>query len=144
MWPNCTYCTVLYLHCPIYAEIPSPTSTPWTFNMAWPKSQNHTLFIWLISMCLSKNTITFILCQSLVCSFSSCVGLREYLASDLDKYHCPRCEPVYGPSLRKCGIIASVTEQQVFIFSQTADNSWPHLTVSFETSPTWRARSLYL
>ncbi|XP_021927667.1 lysine-specific demethylase 7B-like [Zootermopsis nevadensis] len=31
----------------------------------------------------------------------SCVGLREYLCNDLDKYHCPRCEPIYGVSLFK-------------------------------------------
>ncbi|XP_069693669.1 lysine-specific demethylase 7B-like isoform X2 [Periplaneta americana] len=31
----------------------------------------------------------------------SCVGLREYLSYDLDKYHCPRCEPIYGHSLYK-------------------------------------------
>ncbi|XP_066997900.1 histone lysine demethylase PHF8 isoform X2 [Anabrus simplex] len=31
----------------------------------------------------------------------SCVGVQEYQSVDLDKYHCPRCEPAYGPSLFK-------------------------------------------
>lgn len=35
-----------------------------------------------------------------VCSFR-CVALKEYMAIDLDKYHCPRCETMCGPSLSK-------------------------------------------
>ncbi|XP_011162407.1 histone lysine demethylase PHF8 isoform X2 [Solenopsis invicta] len=30
-----------------------------------------------------------------------CVDLKEYVTSDLDKYHCPRCETTCGPSLMK-------------------------------------------
>ncbi|XP_020290653.1 lysine-specific demethylase phf2-like isoform X2 [Pseudomyrmex gracilis] len=30
-----------------------------------------------------------------------CVALKEYMAIDLDKYHCPRCETMCGPSLMK-------------------------------------------
>ncbi|EGI57244.1 PREDICTED: lysine-specific demethylase phf2-like isoform X1 [Acromyrmex echinatior] len=30
-----------------------------------------------------------------------CVNLKEYVTIDLDKYHCPRCEPMCGPSLLK-------------------------------------------
>ncbi|XP_072747307.1 histone lysine demethylase PHF8 isoform X1 [Anoplolepis gracilipes] len=30
-----------------------------------------------------------------------CVALKEYMTTDLDKYHCPRCEAMCGPSLMK-------------------------------------------
>ncbi|XP_011630466.1 histone lysine demethylase PHF8-like isoform X1 [Pogonomyrmex barbatus] len=30
-----------------------------------------------------------------------CVDLKEYIIIDVDKYHCPRCEPTCGPSLMK-------------------------------------------
>ncbi|XP_012221555.1 histone lysine demethylase PHF8-like isoform X3 [Linepithema humile] len=30
-----------------------------------------------------------------------CVALKEYMTIDLDKYHCPRCEAMCGPSLMK-------------------------------------------
>ncbi|XP_046405533.1 histone lysine demethylase PHF8-like isoform X2 [Ischnura elegans] len=31
----------------------------------------------------------------------SCIDLEEYMAVDLDKYHCPRCTPFCGPSVQK-------------------------------------------
>lgn len=31
----------------------------------------------------------------------SCVGLKEYLVGDIDKYHCPRCVHLFGPSVCK-------------------------------------------
>ncbi|PSN57336.1 hypothetical protein C0J52_02107 [Blattella germanica] len=31
----------------------------------------------------------------------SCVGLKEYLSYDLDKYHCPHCQQSFGPSVFK-------------------------------------------
>ncbi|XP_017883997.1 histone lysine demethylase PHF8-like isoform X3 [Ceratina calcarata] len=30
-----------------------------------------------------------------------CVSIKEYMSIDLDKYHCPRCETMCGPSLMK-------------------------------------------
>ncbi|XP_060818110.1 histone lysine demethylase PHF8-like isoform X3 [Bombus pascuorum] len=30
-----------------------------------------------------------------------CVSVKEYMSIDLDKYHCPRCEAMCGPSLMK-------------------------------------------
>ncbi|KAI4489085.1 hypothetical protein M0804_004583 [Polistes exclamans] len=30
-----------------------------------------------------------------------CVALKEYMSIDLDKYHCPKCEPMHGPSIMK-------------------------------------------
>ncbi|XP_057324502.1 histone lysine demethylase PHF8-like isoform X1 [Microplitis mediator] len=30
-----------------------------------------------------------------------CIGIKEYAASELDKYHCPDCECIHGPSLAK-------------------------------------------
>ncbi|KAL7644753.1 UNVERIFIED_CONTAM: hypothetical protein RMT77_004566 [Armadillidium vulgare] len=30
-----------------------------------------------------------------------CVGVREYQAVDIDRFHCPRCEPIHGPSVLK-------------------------------------------
>ena len=30
-----------------------------------------------------------------------CVGVREYQAIDIDRFHCPRCEPYHGPSVLK-------------------------------------------
>ncbi|XP_044740816.1 lysine-specific demethylase 7B-like [Chrysoperla carnea] len=30
-----------------------------------------------------------------------CVGIKEYRALDIDKYHCPRCQESYGPSIDK-------------------------------------------
>ncbi|KAG7207012.1 hypothetical protein KM043_000902 [Ampulex compressa] len=30
-----------------------------------------------------------------------CVAVKEYMSIDLDKYHCPRCEAMCGPSLMK-------------------------------------------
>lgn len=46
----------------------------------------------------------------LFCSFR-CVALKEYMTTDLDKYHCPRCEAMCGPSLSKtiaCHYILSI------------------------------------
>ncbi|XP_033213508.1 lysine-specific demethylase phf2-like isoform X2 [Belonocnema kinseyi] len=31
----------------------------------------------------------------------TCLNVREYMAADLDKFHCPRCEVTCGPSLMK-------------------------------------------
>lgn len=31
----------------------------------------------------------------------SCVNFPEHVAIEIDKYHCPRCVPVYGPSICK-------------------------------------------
>lgn len=31
----------------------------------------------------------------------SCVGIEEYQASDIDVYHCPKCQPIYGPLVLK-------------------------------------------
>jgi hypothetical protein len=59
-----------------------------------------------------------VLYQSPVCSVSSCVGLREYLSSDLDKYHCPRCEPLYGPSLRKCDHCINYRAEEFFLVAR--------------------------
>ncbi|XP_032681112.1 lysine-specific demethylase 7A-like isoform X2 [Odontomachus brunneus] len=30
-----------------------------------------------------------------------CVGIKEYMAIEFDKYHCPRCQAMYGPSIMK-------------------------------------------
>lgn len=30
-----------------------------------------------------------------------CVTLKEYMSIDLDKYHCPKCETICGPSISK-------------------------------------------
>ncbi|VEN33490.1 unnamed protein product [Callosobruchus maculatus] len=32
---------------------------------------------------------------------STCCNFQEYLAVEIDKYHCPRCAPTFGPSIRK-------------------------------------------
>ncbi|KAJ8914763.1 hypothetical protein NQ315_013266 [Exocentrus adspersus] len=32
---------------------------------------------------------------------SSCCNFQEYLAIEIDKYHCPRCVPTFGPSINK-------------------------------------------
>lgn len=29
----------------------------------------------------------------------NCVDVREYQALDIDKYHCPRCQDIFGPSI---------------------------------------------
>lgn len=34
-----------------------------------------------------------------------CVALKEYMTTDLDKYHCPRCEAMCGPSLSKAIVL---------------------------------------
>jgi hypothetical protein len=31
----------------------------------------------------------------------NCVGVKKYLSNDLDKFHCPRCESIHGPSIFK-------------------------------------------
>lgn len=31
----------------------------------------------------------------------SCVGLKEHQSRDIDKYHCPKCEKMFGPSIVK-------------------------------------------
>ncbi|CAK1546800.1 unnamed protein product [Leptosia nina] len=31
----------------------------------------------------------------------SCVNVKIYHSDDIDKYHCPKCEPTYGPSVSK-------------------------------------------
>ncbi|XP_022901200.2 lysine-specific demethylase 7B-like isoform X1 [Onthophagus taurus] len=31
----------------------------------------------------------------------SCVNFQEHLAIEIDKYHCPRCTPIFGPSINK-------------------------------------------
>lgn len=33
--------------------------------------------------------------------FSSCVGVEEEKAADIDLYHCPNCEVLHGPSISK-------------------------------------------
>lgn len=30
-----------------------------------------------------------------------CVGMKEYMAMDIDKYHCPTCETTCGASMSK-------------------------------------------
>ncbi|KAK0095206.1 hypothetical protein PV326_008979 [Microctonus aethiopoides] len=30
-----------------------------------------------------------------------CIGVKEYMSMDLDKYHCPTCESISGPSISK-------------------------------------------
>lgn len=32
---------------------------------------------------------------------SSCVGVEEDAAADIDLYHCPNCQPLHGPSVSK-------------------------------------------
>ena len=31
----------------------------------------------------------------------SCVGVAEVSAVDIDKYHCAKCEPLVGPTIRE-------------------------------------------
>lgn len=37
-----------------------------------------------------------------------CVALKEYMTIDLDKYHCPRCEAMCGPSLSKTVLLLNI------------------------------------
>jgi hypothetical protein len=32
---------------------------------------------------------------------SSCCNFQEHLAIEIDKYHCPKCAPLFGPSICK-------------------------------------------
>lgn len=53
----------------------------------------------------------------LFCSFR-CVALKEYMTTDLDKYHCPRCEAMCGPSLSKAIElnILCIFSSEIYIF----------------------------
>ncbi|XP_044574433.1 lysine-specific demethylase PHF2-like [Cotesia glomerata] len=64
---------------------------------------------------MTDETMTYCLCgetynpdqfmiQCDVCKkwyHGECIGIKEYAATELDKFHCPECECVYGPSLPK-------------------------------------------
>lgn len=44
-----------------------------------------------------------------------CVALKEYMTTDLDKYHCPRCEAMCGPSLSKALSTLCIFPNEIYI-----------------------------
>ena len=38
---------------------------------------------------MKVQVVLFVLC--------SCVGIEEHQSTDIDKYHCPNCQPEHGP-----------------------------------------------
>lgn len=64
---------------------------------------NFRLVSWQFSSSKLKNNIKlYFLWFSyfFTCPFR-CVAIKEYMSTDFDKYHCPRCEPISGPSISK-------------------------------------------
>lgn len=59
--------------------------------------------------------------------FFSCTNFREWQAIEIDKYHCPRCSPIIGPSIRKRPLHRTILSIKYYsILDKVIQNSHRH------------------